>query len=62
MGGQTGRALCSSPTPVDVAAGRARAAAAHWLAGSAGRLAGAAWDVSYGPGTRSVVRVLPCAS
>jgi len=26
---------------VDVAAGRARTAAAHWLAGSAGRLAGA---------------------
>jgi len=32
--------LCSSPAPVDVAAGQMRAAAAHWLAGSAGRLAG----------------------
>ena len=40
-GGRTGTELCSSPAPADVAAGRARAAAAHWLAGSAGRLAGA---------------------
>jgi len=41
MSGRTGTALCSSPAPVDVAAGCMRAAAAHWLASSAGRLAGA---------------------
>jgi len=41
VGGRTGTALCSSPAPVDVAAGQVRAAAAYWLAGSAGRLDGA---------------------
>jgi len=35
IGGRTGTALCSSPAPVDMAN------AAQWLAGSAGRLAGA---------------------
>jgi len=37
---RTGMALCSSPAPVVVAASWIRVAAAHWLAGSAGGLAG----------------------
>jgi len=41
MGGWTGTPLCSMLEPVDVAAGWAWAAAAHWLAGLAGRFAGA---------------------
>ena len=39
MGGRTGTAFCSLPALVDVAARRAPAATAHWLAGAAGRLA-----------------------
>jgi len=39
VGGRTGTTLYSSPTPVF--AGQVRAAAAHWFAGSAGRLVGA---------------------
>ena len=58
MGGRTGTAVCSSPAPVDVAAGRARAAAAHWLAGSAGRLAG--W--LHRPGRALAVRRLDSAA
>jgi len=40
MGRQMGTTLCSLPAPVDVVAGRVLAAAANWLAGSTGRLAG----------------------
>jgi len=58
--GRTGTALCSSPAPVDMAAARARAAAAHWLAGSAGRLAGPGGWTRLLPGT--VMHVSPCAS
>ena len=39
MGGRTSTALCSLPAPVDVDRGQVQAAAAHWLAGLAGRLA-----------------------
>jgi len=69
MGGRTSTALCtSSLAPVDVATGRARAAAAHWLAGSADRLAGARQPgralavrrTQLLPGT--VVHASPCAS
>jgi len=41
VGGWTGTTLCSSPAPVDVVAARMQLSAAHWLAGSAGRFAGA---------------------
>jgi len=66
MDGWMGMVLCSSPAPVDVATGWALAAAAHWLTGSVGRLAGvcrpgrvlAVWRVDLG----TVVHVLPCAS
>jgi len=44
MGPMGGRArfcvVCRVAVPAGVADGQARAAAAHWLAGSAGRLAG----------------------
>jgi len=68
MGGRTGTGLCSSPAPVDVADGWARAAAAHWLAKSAGRLVGSISRVGHSlsggwtrllPGT--VVHVSPCS-
>jgi len=37
--------ICRVAVPVSVTAGRARAGAAYWLAGSAGRLAGAELDL-----------------
>ena len=40
MGGRTGTALCSSQAPVDVAAGRAPTAAAHWLTARRAGLSG----------------------
>ena len=51
MGGRTGTVLCSSLALVDVAA------AAHWLTGSAGRLAGTRW-----PGRALAVRRLESAA
>jgi len=66
MGGRTGTALCKSH--MDMAAGRACTTAAHWLAGSVGRLAGArrlgralvVWQLdSVLPG--SVVHISPCS-
>jgi len=63
VGRWMGTALCSSLAPVDMAAGRAWAAAAHWLVALAGKLA-SAWA---GPGAgcwmqlllESVVHVSP---
>jgi len=62
-------ALCSKLAPVDLAAGRAWAAAAHWLTGSVDRLAGvhwlgwvlAVWRLDLAT-LGMVVRISPCAS